>query len=174
MQTFLIFVSLIILISIIAVLEKKYKFIGPLIQKLQEQEQEEEISYRKNKYFLTDSEKNFFFILKPIADRHNLVLFPKVRLLDLFFVPKQDQSKRSRIIQKHVDFVLCESKNIDPVCAIELDDYSHNYESRQKRDDFVEKVFSSAGLPLVRIKTAYKYSPEEIEKKILESINNHQ
>ena len=128
--------------------------------------EEKEILYRKNKYFLTDAEKNFFFVLKPIADRHNLIIFSKVRLLDLFFVPRYDRSSRSRIIQKHVDFVLCEPRNIDPVCAIELDDSSHKQESRIERDDFVNQVFDSAGLPLIRIKNSYSYDPQNIEEKI--------
>lgn len=132
----------------------------------QEQEEEKEVAYRKNKYFLSDAEKNSFFVLKPIADRHNLIIFSKVRLLDLFFVPRYDRSSRSRIIQKHVDFVLCEPRNIDPVCAIELDDSSHKQESRIERDDFVNQVFDSAGLPLIRIKNSYSYDPQNIEEKI--------
>jgi len=135
------------------------------------QEKKKEIFYHKNKYFLTDAEKNFFFVLKSITDRHNLLIFSKVRLLDLFFVPRHDQSSRSRIIQKHVDFVLCEPNNIDPICAIELDDNSHNQESRIERDNFVNQVFNSAGLPLIRIKNSYSYNSQDIEAKIVSAIN---
>lgn len=152
---------IIIAVAVILVIASKYYKFPP-----QEQEEEKEASYHKNKYFLTDAEKNFFFVLKPIADRHNLLIFSKVRLLDLFFVPRYDRSSRSRIIQKHVDFVLCEPRNIDPICAIELDDSSHNQESRIERDDFVNKVFNSANLPLIRIKNASSYNQQELETKI--------
>ena len=132
---------------------------------------DQKIIYYKNKYFLTDAEKNFFFALKPIADRHNLLIFSKVRLIDLFFVPHYNRSSRARIIQKHVDFVLCEPRNINPVCAIELDDSSHKWQSRIERDDFINQVFNSAGLPLIRIKNAYSYNPRDIEAKIISTIN---
>jgi len=131
---------------------------------------DKEVYYHKTKYFLTDAERNFYFILKPIADNNNLIIFSKVRLLDLFYVPKYDQSSRGRIIQKHVDFVLCEPEHINPVCAIELDDSSHEKESRQVRDDFVNEVFNSADLPLLRIKTAYNYNAKELESKIMDSV----
>jgi hypothetical protein len=157
----LIKVSIILLIAFVAIVASEY-----LKSKQSKSESDQKIIYHKNKYFLTDAEKNFFFVLKPIADRHNLIILSKVRLLDLFFVPHYDRSSRSRIIQKHVDFVLCEPRNIDPVCAIELDDSSHKQESRIERDDFVNQVFDSAGLPLIRIKNSYSYDPQNIEEKI--------
>ncbi|MCF7916573.1 MAG: DUF2726 domain-containing protein [Candidatus Omnitrophica bacterium] len=130
---------------------------------------EKKLDYRKNKYFLTDTEKSFYFVLKQIADRNNLIIFSKVRLIDLFFVPGRDASARARIIQKHVDFVLCEYSHLDPICCIELDDYSHKFKKRKERDVFVNKVFESAGLPLLRVKVSSNYDVQSLEENIIQS-----
>ena len=160
----------IIFILIILLLVSVFLKIIKKIDRNNQGDEQPEIAYHKNKYFLTDAEKNFFFTLKTIADRHNWLIFSKVRLLDLFFVPRHDRTSRARIIQKHVDFVLCEQNNIDPICAIELDDSSHNNKNRIERDNFVNQVFKSASLPLVRIKNSYNYDSQKIEAEIVTAI----
>lgn len=45
-------------------------------------------------------------------------------LKDLFYVaqPNENFKYRGRIAQRHVDFVLCDAKNMRPLMGIELDD----------------------------------------------------
>ena len=131
---------------------------------------EKKFLYRKNNHFLTDAERNFFLVLKQVCDRNNLIVFSKVRLADLFFIPGNNRSSFLKVSQKHADFVLCELNHIDPVCVIELDDSSHQSQSRQSRDEFVEKVFISVNLPLIRIKNSYNYNVQELENKIKEVV----
>lgn len=45
---------------------------------------------------------------------------------------------------------------------IELDDNSHNSESRKKRDKFINEVFASSGIPMIHIKAKNSY-----DKKLL-------
>ncbi len=54
-------------------------------------------------------------------------------MLDLFYLPKGTKNRmgwNGRIIQKHVDFVICNPKTLEPVTCIELDDSSHDIEER--------------------------------------------
>ncbi|MCB1232356.1 MAG: DUF2726 domain-containing protein [Verrucomicrobiae bacterium] len=126
--------------------------------------------YGKRDAFLSPAEVSFFHVVKSILppDYH---LVTKVRLLDLFFVrqPHQNQAARNRIDRKHVDFVICDAKTMDPVMAIELDDQTHRRKDRQERDQFVDEVFRVAGIPLIHIPAAKGYQVDEIRRLLREA-----
>jgi predicted RNA-binding Zn-ribbon protein involved in translation (DUF1610 family) len=85
----------------------------------------------------------------------------------LFYVKSNDPSKfrtyTNKIDRKHVDFLLCNPKTLQPLVGIELDDKSHQKSNRQERDEFVEKVYTAAKLPLVRFPAQRSYSTSELE-----------
>jgi hypothetical protein len=67
----------------------------------------------------------------------NYLVFAKVRLADLLYLPKGTQGRQAafnRIQSKHVDFLLCSKDAVRPLLAIELDDSSHGEQSRITRD----------------------------------------
>ena len=53
-----------------------------------------------------------------------------------------------KVQAKHVDFVLCDSKLVARY-IIELDDSSHDTESRRARDAFVDEVVKSVGYKII-------------------------
>ena len=126
------------------------------------------LPYLKKDYLLTKAEKAFNDVLLiALSGRYNV--FTKVRMLDLFYLPKGTKNRmgwNGRIIQKHVDFVICDPKTLGPVTCIELDDASHEAEERQERDAFVDKVFEAAGLKLLHVRAAISYDPEAIKTMI--------
>jgi hypothetical protein len=115
-------------------------------------------SYRLRDNFMSPAEVSFFHVLHRVIDGRALI-FPKVRLGDLIYAPKQEQQYAAlqRINRKHVDFVLCDPRTLQPIAVIELDDRSHRREDRIDRDAFVESVFTGIGLPLLRfaVRPAY-------------------
>lgn len=120
--------------------------------------------YRLRDDFLSPAELSIYFVLKNVLqDRY--IICPKVALSDLFFVtrPNENRGAYNRIDRKHVDFVICTPKPLKPVFAVELDDKSHEREDRKDRDDFVEKVFQAASLPLLRIPARHSYNTAEIQ-----------
>jgi len=136
---------------------------------------EEKLPFKKKEYFFSRAEKKFYLVLKQVADKNNLVVFLYVCLLDLFLIQGRDYKfrtiNRNKVIRKHIDFLLCDSNTFSPVIGVELDDSSHNRSKTIQRDDFVNKVFASAELPLLRIKASFNYSVDSLEKNILEKIN---
>lgn len=118
--------------------------------------------YRK-KYLLSKNEYAFYKILKSKCDENNLLICPKVRLEDIIEVnTKQNINKyRGYIRSRHVDFILCDNK-LNVLCAIELDDNSHNTSKAKKIDDFKNKLFESVNLPLHRIKNYYENNIDKI------------
>lgn len=123
----------------------------------------EPLPYGLRDDFLSPAEKSFHDVLS-IALESRLVVCPKVNLADIFFVkrPNENTGARSRISQKHLDFLLCEPGTMKPVLGIELDDSSHARADRQERDAFVDQVYSAAGLPLLHIPVRAGYSIQEL------------
>ena len=119
--------------------------------------------------FLSSAEISFFLVLKAsVAD--SALIFTKVGLADLFYAKSSDSSKyriaTNRIDRKHVDFLVCDAKTVRPLLGIELDDKSHERESRQKRDEFVDTVFKMTKLPLLRIPAKRNYSIAELSELV--------
>jgi len=124
--------------------------------------------------FLSPAEISFFHVLKGVLDsRHHLVT--KVRLFDIFFVwkPRFNQAAINRIDRKHVDFLICDARTMQPLLGIELDDASHNAQDRVERDVYVEQVFHEAGLPLLRIPAARGYVVSDLSASVAAILDPH-
>lgn len=131
------------------------------------------LPYKKNNYLFTKAERSFYHVLNPVVKELDLHLFAKVRLSDLVYVTRKDNSKMTyfnKIKAKHIDFVLCDKENISPILAIELDDASHNRADRVNRDIFVNRVMEVSGLPILHIKAKQGYNPNELKQAIMEKI----
>ena len=96
-------------------------------------------------------ERAAYKALREMTDELGLVLFVKVRLLDLA-EPKPRHRKYqlylNKVSAKHVDFVVCNAKS-EPKLVIELDDFTHDTPSRMARDEFVDTVLESCGYGVV-------------------------
>jgi hypothetical protein len=128
-----------------------------------EETADESLPYRLRDNFLSPAELSFYRVLVTVI-ANRAVIFTKVRLADIFFVarPHENRSYFGRISQRHVDFLLCEPSTAKPIVAIELDDSSHNRSNRKRRDEFVDQVFETAQLPLVRIPVKHAYTVQDV------------
>ncbi len=112
----------------------------------------EKLPYELNETILTERERAFYRILRPIADRLELQICPKVRVADIVSIKKgtRDWQKWfNKIRSKHVDFLLCDY-DMNIVLMIELDDRSHETERARKNDALKNAIF---GDRLVRIRS---------------------
>ncbi len=133
----------------------------------------------KYKYFLrqhimTAYEEKFFITLCEIFNDKCYVI-PQVhlsRLLNHKVKNQNWQGALSHIDRKSVDFVLLRKADLTVLCAIELDDSSHNLSKRRERDREVERLFASVHLPLVRFKNIDTMTKQEIVDKIAHIIKN--
>lgn len=148
------------------------------LEVIEEKDEEEFIntqeSNNKFPYVLSDSvmsnkELKFFNALEPIARESNLKIIAKMRLADIVKVPKNtyDYIRWFNYIKaKHVDFILCDSE-MKVKLVIEVDDYTHQYDNRKKRDEFVDKIFIQLDIPILHI---YKWTDEELKQQIEEKL----
>jgi len=127
------------------------------------------LPYAKRDDFLSRSEMSFYKVLQQAIDTQ-VIICPKVGLGDIFFVNSKDRSTfttyNNKINRKHVDFLLCKSETLEPICGIELDDLSHEKEDRKIRDKFVDELFRVSDLPLLRFKNKASYSLIEIKEEL--------
>lgn len=126
--------------------------------------------FRKTGRFLTPTEYEFFKALL-VSINTQMRVFTKVRLIDLLeFDDRHPEAFRwkSRVIQKHVDFVLCDARYVRPFLVIELDDPSHFSRSAQKRDAVKDEALAAAKIPLLRIKSDEEYDRRVLARKIEE------
>lgn len=105
------------------------------------------LRYSKCK-LMTEHEKACYDRLKPVTDKLQLEIFTKVRLLDLF-EPNEDRIDSKtlfyKVSQKHIDFVIWDSKHNSVVLLLEISDYSHSAPDRRYRDGFVRSIAEEVG-----------------------------
>lgn len=151
----LIFILLAIFVLIVSILLKKHKRSLP-----------KSYPYEPIKSFLTPAERSFLGVLDSVAGS-DCRIFSKVRLADVIAVKNglsksARQSALNRINRKHIDFVICNPADLSILCAVELDDRSHNRTDRKERDQFIDKALDTAGIPILHIKTKAGYTPAEL------------
>ena len=118
--------------------------------------------YQKQTFLLTKAERSFFGVLQQAVgnDYHT---FSKVRLADIIKVSSglsasDRQKAQNRISGKHVDFVLCNTRDLAVHCVIELDDKSHEKLERRKR------ALHAAGVTIFHFSVQQTYNLNEIRK----------
>ncbi len=104
------------------------------------------------KALLTPTEARFHSCLLQITQERCRIQI-KPRLADVFEHEKVNGAFQM-ISQKHIDFLICRNEDWMPMLGIELDDASHNRAEIKKRDMFVNLLFASTGVPLVRLPVA--------------------
>ena len=128
--------------------------------------------FKRKDYFFSRGERAFYDALRAAVGNH-LLIFAKVRLEDLVYLPSGVRDRMqwlNKVRQKHADFVLCSCDKISPVMVIELDDSSHDGEQQRRRDDQKNRVLEAAGLPLLRYRARASYSPREIADAIQQKL----
>ena len=120
--------------------------------------------YYSRKYLMTEQENQFYHRLYSLVGRYWYIA-PQINLSALLNhkVKGQNWSAAFRHINgKSVDYVLISKKSGEIICAIELEDATHNRESRIVRDEEINRLFSEANIPLARFRNAEKLKDREI------------
>ncbi|WP_202973218.1 DUF2726 domain-containing protein [Psychromonas sp. psych-6C06] len=144
----------------------------------QSSDEQSEFSYRKLDVLFTPAERSFLGVLNQAIDDDTIV-FGKVRVADIL-APKKGTTRSvwqkafNKISSKHFDFVLCNKADLSVLCAIELDDSSHNKSKQKERDAFVEGACKSANFPLLRFVAKATYTVNDIQKALSQYLPNLQ
>lgn len=149
-----------------------------IAQERQQQEAKElsniniEFPYRRTK-LLTDAELQLFhFMENNLCQVDRIVILAKVRLADVAEVDTRVTLNKDflwKITNKHVDFLICDRNTLDVICAVELDDYTHETQEAKEKDLFIMQVLDSVGIKTVRIRTKIR----AIEKRDLVLVDDY-
>ena len=78
--------------------------------------------YKTKNNPMTITERKFFYILKEICDKYNLIILPQINFQEIFEIKtKNDYNSFNKIKAKSVDFAIVD-KNYYYKCFIELDE----------------------------------------------------
>ena len=124
-------------------------------------------TYLARTFLHTRTEQIFHRRLQSLIDP-SCSISGKVRLADLFEAPKgrDHQTAFNRICSKHIDFVIIDQASSRILCAIELDDASHQRPDRQERDRFVDKLFASAPFDLLRVPVSSMHDADSLKRSL--------
>jgi hypothetical protein len=127
--------------------------------------------YAARDELFTKAEQKFLIVLDE-AVGGDCRIFGQVRLADVINVRKGLDRKSwgrafAKIRAKHLDFVLCDPQTLAILCAIELDDSTHDRPDRRDRDYFLNHAMQAAGVPLHRFPVRKFYDAIEIRRNIL-------
>ena len=133
------------------------------------------LPFKRQAALFTPAERSFLGVLD-LAVGKDFRIFGKVRVGDVL-APRDGLNNRARttalnkINRKHFDFVLCKPDDLTVLCAIELNDKSHQQKNRQDRDAILVDACHSAGLPLIMFDARRTYAPNEIGARIAEALS---
>lgn len=124
--------------------------------------------------FMTDAEVRFFHQLKQAVPE--FLIFSQVGLSRLIECTDEEDEKFwfNRINRMSVDYVLVDPDAQHVLVAIELDDWSHDQDSRAKADLKKDKSLISAGIPIVRFHGEEYVSAAAIRQELLHAIEQRQ
>jgi hypothetical protein len=126
--------------------------------------------YQKSRSLFSPAERSFYGVLQQAVGEH-AAIFGKVRVSDVV-EPRKGlhrgawRSAFKRISGKHFDFLLCDKEKLSLICAIELDDRSHQSKSRYQRDGFLKGVCEAGYVPLIQVPAKSGYVIEEVKQLI--------
>lgn len=129
--------------------------------------------YRGKTHIMTQREEKFFLLLNDIF-RDKCYIIPQVHLSALLEHRIKGQNWKgafSHINGKSVDYVLLRSKDLNVLCAVELDDSTHDTADRIERDKEVGWMFGLANVPLIRLRNPENMSKQEIVDSFAKIIN---
>lgn len=122
---------------------------------------------------MTRREEEFFRTLSDIFGEKCYIV-PQVHLSALLDHEVKGQNWKgafSHINGKSVDYVLLRSKDLSVLCAVELDDSTHDKINRIERDREVERLLNDSNIPLIRLRNPGRMSKQEIVDIFAETIN---
>ncbi len=122
----------------------------------------EDLPYRLREHFLSAPELALYKVLKSMAEGR-YVIHAKVSLNEIFYIVRPNENVHffNKIFRKHVDFLLCDARTMEPHFGVELVKPIAKNETRNS-DQYMEDIFLTAGLPLVHIPSSDHYDIKDI------------
>lgn len=129
------------------------------------------LPYRLRERFLSTPEVALYKALWDMVGERYVIL-AKVALNELFYIvrPNENVHYFNKLFRKHVDFLLCDAKSLQPQIGVELLRPAAVGGARGS-DLFMEDLFLTAGLPLVQVPSSDHYQEAQLVSLFQSALN---
>ncbi len=132
--------------------------------------------FERQSSLLNSSQRALYQTLSSTVGPHSVVI-PRVNLGSLVRYPGDDpqfQEHWKRVLKHWVDFVICSPNSVRPVLAIKLE--TRNERKLRKLGGFnvLDDTLVSAGIPLLRLRTADNYDSGSVMHEIRWALGKQQ
>lgn len=124
--------------------------------------------FERQRSLFSPQQRALYKVLIKLVGAHSVVL-TRVNLSTLVKSPADHASYEKhwkRVLREWVDFVVCSPSSISPVLAIKLETRAERKRRKLGGFNVLEDTLTSARIPLMRIKSADSYDPNEIMSNI--------
>lgn len=126
-------------------------------------------AYVSKDFMMTPTEQKVYKLLERKYGEQYYI-FAQVRVVDVlqpnvkkyFTWTKEYKALFWQVSQWHFDYVLCYKNDFRILCALELDDLSHDRSDRVRRDRVLNAVCADAGVDLKRMRLNHKDKKVEV------------
>jgi len=147
-------------------------FAGPTTTDEKHHKEAPTYHYQRKERIMTSVEADFMkVLLEVVGDSYRV--FPQIHLSSVLDHKIDGQTWKyalGHINSKSIDYVISDKEQFRPLAAIELDDRTHEWESRRLRDEEVERIFTESKLPLIRFSSSQSHDIEAVRQRILSAI----
>ena len=122
--------------------------------------------YSLRNTLISKSEQEFFSAINSSVPEGYRV-FPQINLAS--FINRTDDARFHNELFRNVDFLITDFE-YRPRIIIEINDQTHFNAERKERDEKVRKICEEAGIPIIKLWTAYGINNDYIKGKINETL----
>jgi len=137
---------------------------------------DDKTAYKPKEFLLSKTEKTVYDVIHSYIQNNalNLKLFPKMRLTDFLWSPKNDRNAYLRINGKFVDFLIVEKPHMNPVAAVFI--INEDNKSKMFSLNIISPALKSANIKLISIPSKIVFKQDELRdiiKKNMEEYYGH-
>ena len=122
------------------------------------------------KSFMSNYEKNFYKKLSLLNDEY--IVIPQVNLASI--IEKRSNVRFHNELFRNIDFGIFDKETMEILLLIEVNDRTHVYSSRKKRDRSVREICLNADIPLITFYTTYPNETDYVLNRIRKEIHSRQ
>ena len=119
--------------------------------------------------FMVRKEVLFWKYLNSILPR-NFLAIPRVALNSLV-LPDGDKTIYNLVVDKTLDFVIFEEKDMHPVLVIDIYDKSYNDEKLDEQDPYLIDILKKLEIKVLQILVSNNFNKDEAKQQIFKELN---
>ncbi len=134
---------------------------------------DDSVSYKSKEFLLSKTEKTVYdaFIRNISKNGLYIKVFPKIRLTDFLWSPKDNRNAYLRINGKFVDFLLVEEHSLNPIAAVFI--VNADNKAKMFSMDVIEPALKSTSIGLIKIDSSIVFKQEQLNNFVKDSLEEY-